>query len=67
MNKHLAETFDLPEYSQPSDADINAALENAQDLEKSFKDINSFDAHDVEMDEISEMAVSAHRDLLLVV
>ena len=64
MNTHLANTFDLPEYQQPSDDDIRAAMENAKDLEKTLKDINGFDAHDGEMDEISEMAVSAHRDLL---
>lgn len=64
MNTHLANTFDLPDYQQPNEDDIRAAMENAQDLEKTLKDINGFDAHDAEMDEISEMAVSAHRDLL---
>lgn len=64
MNTHLANTFDLPDYQQPNEDDIRAAMENAQDLEKTLKDINGFDAHDAEMDEISEMAVSAHKDLL---
>ena len=64
MNTHLANTFDLPDYQQPSQDDIRAAMENAQDLEKTLKDINGFDAHDDEMDEISKMAVSAHQDLL---
>jgi hypothetical protein len=74
MNTHLANTFDLADYPQPSQDDIRAAMENAQDLEKTLKDINGFDTqnvdldgsatHDAEMDEISEMAVTAHRDLL---
>lgn len=64
MNKHLAQTFDLPDYEQPSEDDIQAAMAKAQDLEKSLKDINGFEAHDEEMDEISKMAVSAHQDLL---
>ena len=74
MNTHLANTFDLPDYQQPNEDDIRAAMENAQDLEKTLKDINGFDAHDAEMDgiaihdtemdEISEMALSAHKDLL---
>lgn len=64
MTKQLAETFGLPDYQQPTQEDIEGALEKAQDLEKTFSKINGFDEHDQEMDTLGDMAVSAHQQLM---
>jgi len=64
MNNKLSDTFDLPDYQQPSSDDILVAMENAKELEKSLNEINGFDQHDIEMDELSDLAITAHKDLL---
>ena len=60
----LSETFDIPNNTREIEQDhIDELLDQAKSIEKmsAFGDV---DMHDAEMDEISEMAVSAHRDLL---
>lgn len=64
MNNKLSDTFDLPDYQHPSSDDILVAMENAKELEKSLNEINGFDQHDIEMDELSDLAITAHKDLL---
>ena len=64
----LEETFDLPSMDTDdgdalSVADLTAALENAKDLEKQFKQMNHYDLHDREMDDLAKMAIDAHQSL----
>lgn len=48
----------------PSPSDVALALQNAKDLEKQLNGANWEKTHDNEMDEISEKALEAHKDLL---
>jgi hypothetical protein len=62
----LEEIFDLPPIDQvveASEQDIQTALEQASDLEKQFNQIDGYDQHDSEMDQLSELAIQAHKDL----
>jgi len=62
----LEEAFDLPsmhEVSETTCEDIQAALEQAKDLEKKFDQIDGYDQHDIEMDELANLAIQAHKDL----
>jgi hypothetical protein len=62
----LEETFELPSISEISEAtseDIEAALEHAKDLEKQFDQIDGYDQHDIEMDELADLAIQSHKDL----
>jgi hypothetical protein len=62
----LEEAFDLPsmhEVSETTCEDIQAALEQAKDLEKTFDQIDGYDQHDIEMDELATLAIQAHKDL----
>lgn len=43
--------------------EISQALDHATELEKEFKKIDSFDAHDKEMDEIASLAKTSYEDL----
>ena len=68
--KSLEEAFDLPGIDEdnqdndvPSLEDVSEALEHAGDLEKQFSKMNHFDEHDSEMDELANLAISAHKDL----
>lgn len=65
----LADAFDMPDLDDtldqetPSTEDVAAALENARDLEKTFKKMDHYDTHDSEMDELAELAIEAHKSL----
>ena len=62
----LEDVFDLPDMDSlaPPDAnDIKQALEQANNLEKEFDQMNGYDQHDVEMDELAGLAIQAHKDL----
>ena len=62
----LVDVFDLPDMDSlaPPDAnDIKQALEQANNLEKEFDQMNGYDQHDVEMDELAGLAIQAHKDL----
>jgi hypothetical protein len=60
----LSETFDMPNNTREIEQDhIDELLDQAKSIEK-MAALGDVDDHDVEMDEISEMAVSAHKDLL---
>jgi hypothetical protein len=62
----LEEILDLPPIDQAietTEDDIQAALAQAQDLEKQFNQIDGYDQHDAEMDELSTLAIQAHKDL----
>lgn len=64
----LEEVFELPDLdsvreSPATTAEVVAALEHAQDLEKEFEKIDGFEQHDSEMDELANLAISAHKDL----
>ena len=62
----LADAFDLPEIDEaivPSSDDMHAALEHANELEKQFDQMNGYDQHDAEMDELAGLAIQAHKDL----
>jgi hypothetical protein len=65
----LEETLELPniddviDSSMSADADVMQALQNAQNLEDQFKNINGYDQHDREMDELADLAIQAHKDL----
>lgn len=68
--KQLSDTFDLPDLEEtnmeaeaPSTEDVAAALENARDLEKTFKKMDHYDTHDSEMDQLAELAIEAHKSL----
>jgi hypothetical protein len=60
----LSETFDIPNNTSEIEQDhIDDLLDQAKSIEKMAAS-GDVDMHDEEMDEISEMAVTAHRDLL---
>jgi hypothetical protein len=65
--KALEDAFNLPaiedDKSAPTTEDVWEALENAKNLEKQFNKMDHYDTHDKEMDELSVLAVSAHKDL----
>lgn len=66
----LSETLNLPKINEvlstdePSQEDIKAALSATSDLEKTLKNVNGFDQHDQEMDELADLAMQAHKDLM---
>lgn len=47
----------------PTTEELASALENAKNLEKQFKQMDHYDVHDKEMDELAKMAVEAHQSL----
>lgn len=47
----------------PSDEEIQAALANAENLEKKLKTVDGFEQHDSEMDELAHLAIQSHKDL----
>ena len=62
----LEEILDLPPIDETittSEDDIQQALAQAKDLETQFNQIDGYDQHDAEMDELSELAIQAHKDL----
>ena len=62
----LEDVFDLPDMDSlaPPDAnDIKQALEQANNLEKEFDQMNGYDQLDVERDELAGLAIQAHTDL----
>jgi len=62
----LEEVFDLPDIDDESNTDANdieAALAQANDLEKQFDQMSGYDQHDIEMDELAGLAIQAHKDL----
>lgn len=64
----LEEVLDLPpmnieEPIQPSEGDLQEALERAKELENQVSKIDGFEKHDDEMDELASMAIQAHKDL----
>ena len=62
----LEEAFNLPDmdsFTDPTANDIEQALEQANNLEKEFDQMNGYDQHDVEMDELAGLAIQAHKDL----
>lgn len=64
MTKQLENALNLPPIDNTS-SDISLALQNAKDLEKQLNDKSNWvELHDIEMDDISNKALSAHNDLL---
>jgi len=66
--KTLEDTFDMqsvpePDDAAPDDADIQAALAMADDIDRQLSEVRGKDLHDREMDELAEMAIKAHQDL----
>jgi len=69
--KTLTQTFDLPDLADdetgtvhtPSNDEVMTALSQAKDLEKQFNKMDHYDTHDKEMDELSALAIQAHKDL----
>lgn len=62
----LEDAFDLPDMDsimETTPEDIQAALEQANSLEKQFDQMNGYDQHDTEMDELAGLAIQAHKDL----
>lgn len=64
----LEEILDLPSLHadntiQPTEDDMQAALERARELENQVSKIDGFDKHDDEMDELANMAIQSHKDL----
>lgn len=63
----LEEVLDLPNLNEvlpsPSAEDVQLALQEAEALEKEFENVNGFDQHDDEMDELASLAIQAHKDL----
>jgi len=78
MNKKLEEEFNLPptvykdedeeeliEEKQQEAAHILNALSSAEKVDYALGTVSSLDVHDTEMDEISEKALEAYKDLLV--
>jgi len=66
--KTLEDTFDIesvpePDNAAPDDADIQAALAMADDIDRQLSAVRGKDLHDREMDELADMAIKAHQDL----
>jgi len=62
----LEDAFDLPDMDsivETTSDDIQEALEQANNLEKQFDQMNGYDQHDTEMDELAGLAIQAHKDL----
>ena len=64
----LEEVLDLPpmnidETVEPTEGDLQEALERAKELESQVSKIDGFEKHDEEMDDLAEMAIKAHKDL----
>ena len=49
--------------SPPTEEEVNIALQQANKLEEKFDSMVGFDQHDVEMDELADLAIQAHKDL----
>ena len=66
--KTLEDTFEIqsvpePDDTAPDDADIQAALALADDIDRQLSEVRGKDLHDREMDELADMAIKAHQDL----
>jgi len=66
--KTLEDTFDMEsvpetESSKPDEAEIEAALAMAEDIDRQLSAVRGKDLHDQEMDELAGMAIKAHQDL----
>jgi hypothetical protein len=62
----LQQAFNLPgmeEVSPDTAQEIEAALAQAKDLEQHFDQMDGYDQHDHEMDELAGLAIQAHKDL----
>lgn len=64
----LEEAFDLPDLDsvrelQVGQDEMQAALQQANELEQQFQKMDHFDQHDNEMDELAGLAIQAHKDL----
>ena len=64
----LEEVLDLPPMEidtviEPTEGDLQEALERAKELENTVSQIDGFEKHDNEMDELAAMAIKAHQDL----
>jgi hypothetical protein len=59
----LEEAFDLPSITEVQTDELTAALAHAQEIEKQFDQVNAYDQHDAEMDELANLAIQAHKDL----
>jgi RNase P/RNase MRP subunit p29 len=53
----------MDSFTDPTANDIEQALEQANNLEKEFDQMNGYDQHDIEMDELAGLAIQAHKDL----
>ena len=66
----LEDALDLRSMSEVTDDtnidqnDMQAALDKAHDLEEQVSKIDGFEQHDEEMDDLAEMAIKSHKDLL---
>lgn len=58
----LEETFDLPTLT-PTDDDDSQVLQQANNLVDEYKNIDPFELHDEEMDEIGNLALNYGKDL----
>jgi RNase P/RNase MRP subunit p29 len=75
--KNLEETFNLDSMHQvdddladgvqedvPSPEAVGEALSRAKELEKRFAQLDGYDVHDGEMDQLAKMATEAHQNLM---
>lgn len=54
---------DSPTNPMPTPEEVGQALSQAKALEKQFKQLDGYDTHDKEMDELAKMAIEAHQSL----
>ena len=59
-----ADQTPVPDVEQEANDDMLAVLDHAKNLTRMSKEANGLTKHDVEMDELAGLAVTAHKDLM---